>query len=172
MNVIIISIGHPFQVLEEAEDAEGLRASKIRLRELLQVQVLDDSTDETTQIAADRITELKAAGLDIELIHRSDRTGFKAGALEAGLNSCKGEFVLILDADFVPAPDMLRKTIHFFTDPQIGTVGREVCEALMERGVLVKDTHGSTIRFAPPMCITKADADFLLAVLDEAFAGV
>ncbi|MEI9897683.1 MAG: glycosyltransferase [Chthoniobacter sp.] len=86
------------------------------------MQVLDDSTDETTQIAADRIAELQAAGLDIELIHRTDRTGFKAGALEAGLNTCKGEFVLILDADFVPAPDMLRKTIHFFTDPQIGMI--------------------------------------------------
>jgi cellulose synthase/poly-beta-1,6-N-acetylglucosamine synthase-like glycosyltransferase len=91
-------------------------------RELLQVQVLDDSTDETTEIAAKRVAELKAAGLDIELIHRTDRTGFKAGALEAGMASCKGEYVLILDADFVPAPDMLRKTIHFFTDPKIGMI--------------------------------------------------
>jgi cellulose synthase/poly-beta-1,6-N-acetylglucosamine synthase-like glycosyltransferase len=91
-------------------------------RELLQVQVLDDSTDETTEIAANRVVELRAAGLDIELIHRTDRTGYKAGALEAGLQSCKGEFVLILDADFVPAPDMLRKTIHYFTDPQIGMI--------------------------------------------------
>jgi cellulose synthase/poly-beta-1,6-N-acetylglucosamine synthase-like glycosyltransferase len=91
-------------------------------RELLQVQVLDDSTDETTEIAAKRVAELKAAGLDIELIHRTDRTGFKAGALESGMRACKGEFVLILDADFVPAPDMLRKTIHFFTDPKIGMI--------------------------------------------------
>ena len=91
-------------------------------RELLQVQVLDDSTDETTEIAANRIAELQAGGLDIELVHRADRTGYKAGALEAGLRSCKGEFVLILDADFVPAPDMLRKTIHYFTDPQIGMI--------------------------------------------------
>ena len=91
-------------------------------KECLQVQVLDDSTDETTQIAADRVAELKATGLDIELLHRTDRTGFKAGALEAGLRSCKGEYVLILDADFVPAPDMLRKTIHYFTDPKIGMI--------------------------------------------------
>src|SRR6266702_4318354 len=60
-------------------------------REFLQIQVLDDSTDETTEIAARRIAELKAAGLDIELVHRQDRTGFKAGALEAGMISCKGE---------------------------------------------------------------------------------
>src|ERR1700676_3460107 len=88
-------------------------------RDLLQVQVLDDSTDETTEIAAKRVAELKAAGLNIELIHRTDRTGFKAGALEAGLRTCTGEFILILDADFVPAPEMLRKTIHYFTDPKI-----------------------------------------------------
>ena len=91
-------------------------------RELLQVQVLDDSTDETTEIAAKQVAELKAAGIDIELIHRTDRTGFKAGAMEAGMATCTGEFVLILDADFVPAPDMLRKTVHFFTDPKVGMI--------------------------------------------------
>jgi cellulose synthase/poly-beta-1,6-N-acetylglucosamine synthase-like glycosyltransferase len=91
-------------------------------RELLQVQVLDDSTDETTKLAARQVAELKATGLDIELIHRDDRTGFKAGALENGLRTCTGEFVLILDADFVPTPDMLRRTIHYFTDPKIGMI--------------------------------------------------
>ena len=91
-------------------------------RELLQVQVLDDSTDETTSIAAARIETLRAQGLDIELIHRTDRTGFKAGALSNGLQTCQGEFILILDADFVPAPDMLLKTIQFFTDPKVGMI--------------------------------------------------
>jgi hypothetical protein len=91
-------------------------------RELLHVQVLDDSTDETTEIAAKHVAELRATGLDIELIHRDDRTGFKAGALENGLKSCKGEYILILDADFVPAPDMLAKTIHYFTDEEIGMI--------------------------------------------------
>jgi cellulose synthase/poly-beta-1,6-N-acetylglucosamine synthase-like glycosyltransferase len=91
-------------------------------RELLQVQVLDDSTDETTEIAAKCVAELKGHGLDIDLVHRTDRSGFKAGALEAGMDSCTGEFVLILDADFVPAPDMLRKTVHFFTDPKVGMI--------------------------------------------------
>ncbi len=91
-------------------------------RDLLQVQVLDDSTDETVAIARKMIGELKAAGLDIEHVHRTDRTGFKAGALEAGMPSCKGEFVLILDADFVPAPDMLLETIHYFTDPKVGMI--------------------------------------------------
>ncbi len=91
-------------------------------RELLQVQVLDDSTDETTDIAAKQAAELRAQGLDIELVHRSDRAGFKAGALENGLKTCKGEFVLILDADFVPTPDILQRTVHFFTDPKIGMI--------------------------------------------------
>ena len=68
------------------------------------------------------VNELKAAGLDIELIHRADRTGFKAGALENGLKTCRGEYILILDADFVPSPDMLKKTIHFFTDEKIGMI--------------------------------------------------
>jgi cellulose synthase/poly-beta-1,6-N-acetylglucosamine synthase-like glycosyltransferase len=91
-------------------------------RELLQVQVLDDSTDETTKIAEAQIAELKAGGLDIELIHRTDRSGFKAGALENGMKTCTGEYILILDADFVPEPEMLQKTIHFFTDPQVGMI--------------------------------------------------
>ncbi|HZJ14461.1 MAG TPA: glycosyltransferase, partial [Chthoniobacteraceae bacterium] len=91
-------------------------------RELLEVQVLDDSTDETVAVAARCVAELRAAGLDIAHVHRTDRTGFKAGALENGLRSCKGEFVLILDADFVPATDMLRRTVHYFTDPQVGMI--------------------------------------------------
>src|SRR3954470_4169649 len=91
-------------------------------RELLHVQLLDDSTDETTKISAALVEKLKAGGLDIEHVHRTDRTGFKAGALENGLKSCKGEFILILDADFVPNPDMLQKTIHYFTDPKIGMI--------------------------------------------------
>jgi cellulose synthase/poly-beta-1,6-N-acetylglucosamine synthase-like glycosyltransferase len=91
-------------------------------RELLQVQLLDDSTDETVEIAAKQVAELKALGLDIEHIHRKDRTGFKAGAMENGMPTCKGEFILILDADFVPSPDILHRTVHFFTDESIGMI--------------------------------------------------
>jgi cellulose synthase/poly-beta-1,6-N-acetylglucosamine synthase-like glycosyltransferase len=91
-------------------------------RDLLDVQVLDDSTDETTELTARRVVELKALGLDIAHVCRTDRTGFKAGALENGLKTAKGEYILILDADFVPAPDVLRKTIHYFTDEKIGMI--------------------------------------------------
>jgi cellulose synthase/poly-beta-1,6-N-acetylglucosamine synthase-like glycosyltransferase len=91
-------------------------------RDLLDVQVLDDSTDETVELTARRVAELKGLGLDIEHVHRKDRTGFKAGALENGLKTAKGEFILILDADFVPAPDVLKKTIHYFTDERVGMI--------------------------------------------------
>jgi cellulose synthase/poly-beta-1,6-N-acetylglucosamine synthase-like glycosyltransferase len=91
-------------------------------RELLQIQVLDDSTDETRGITEAEVQRLQAAGFDIEHVHRVDRTGFKAGALKGGLDTCKGEFILILDADFVPGPSLLMETIHFFTNPKIGMI--------------------------------------------------
>src|SRR2546423_14086523 len=88
----------------------------------LQIQVLDDSTDDTRELTASCVAELQGRGFNVELIHRTDRTGFKAGALETGLASADSEFVCILDADFVPNPDLLKKTIHFFTDPKIGMI--------------------------------------------------
>jgi cellulose synthase/poly-beta-1,6-N-acetylglucosamine synthase-like glycosyltransferase len=91
-------------------------------RELLQIQVLDDSTDETRGISEAEVERLRAEGFDIEHVHRVDRTGFKAGALAAGLETCKGEYILILDADFVPTTNLLQETIHFFTDPGIGMI--------------------------------------------------
>ncbi|BCX49431.1 cellulose synthase catalytic subunit A2 [Haloferula helveola] len=88
----------------------------------LQIQVLDDSTDETTEICRAGVERLKARGFDAELIHRTDRTGFKAGALENGTRFAKGEYLFILDADFVPNPDVLRKTIDYFADDRIGMI--------------------------------------------------
>ena len=91
-------------------------------RELLDVQVLDDSTDETRELSSKLATALRARGFDIAHIHRTDRTGFKAGALENGLQSAQGEFILILDADFVPTPDVLKRTVHYFSNPRIGMI--------------------------------------------------
>jgi cellulose synthase/poly-beta-1,6-N-acetylglucosamine synthase-like glycosyltransferase len=91
-------------------------------RELLQIQVLDDSTDDTKQLTAHCVEQLRTRGLNVELIQRVDRTGFKAGALETGLETAHGDFVCILDADFVPEPDLLQKTVHFFTDPEVGMI--------------------------------------------------
>jgi cellulose synthase/poly-beta-1,6-N-acetylglucosamine synthase-like glycosyltransferase len=88
----------------------------------LQIQVLDDSTDETVQVARKKVEEWKARGVDIEYIHRTDRTGYKAGALDNGLKTAKGEFVALFDADFVPQPDFLAKTIHHFAGEKVGCV--------------------------------------------------
>ncbi len=91
-------------------------------RERLEVQVLDDSTDETTEICRRKVEEWRRRGLDIKLLHRSERRGFKAGALQDGLRVAEGELIAIFDADFTPEPDVLRKTVHYFTDPQVGLV--------------------------------------------------
>jgi cellulose synthase/poly-beta-1,6-N-acetylglucosamine synthase-like glycosyltransferase len=89
-------------------------------REKLEFQVLDDSTDETVKVAEAVVEKYKAQGFDIHYIHRSDRTGFKAGALENGIRFAKGDLFAIFDADFVPKPDCLRKLVDFFTDPLVG----------------------------------------------------
>jgi len=88
----------------------------------LQIQVLDDSTDETVEVARKKVEEWRAKGVDIEYIHREDRTGYKAGALDFGLKTAKGEFVALFDADFVPQPDFLQKTIHYFGESKVGCV--------------------------------------------------
>ena len=89
-------------------------------RDRIEIQVLDDSTDETVNIARATVANYAAQGFDIHYIHRDDRTGFKAGALENGMKSAKGELIAIFDADFVPKPDFLRKLVHHFTDPIVG----------------------------------------------------
>jgi len=89
-------------------------------RELLDIQVLDDSTDETQQVARACVERHAAQGLPIHYIHRTNREGFKAGALENGLKTAQGEFVAIFDADFIPKPDFLRRTIPYFVDPENG----------------------------------------------------
>ncbi len=91
-------------------------------RDRFEIQLLDDSTDETQMIASTLAEEWRRRGIDIHYIHRKDRSGFKAGALENGLKTARGEFVAIFDADFVPQPDFLQKTIHHFTDPKVGLV--------------------------------------------------
>jgi len=91
-------------------------------RDLLEIQVLDDSTDETQSIARGCVERWRAQGLDVQYVHRKNRQGFKAGALENGLALAKGELVAVFDADFVPGPRFLMQTVQFFTDPRIGMV--------------------------------------------------
>ena len=91
-------------------------------KEKLQIQILDDSTDDTTRICEEEAARLRAQGFDVELLHRTDRTGYKAGALEAATASAKGDYLYILDADFVPPPDVLQRMVHFFTDEKVALI--------------------------------------------------
>jgi len=91
-------------------------------RDRLEIQVLDDSNDETTSVAELAVRRAALQGIDIKYFHRTDRTGYKAGALEAGLRVARGEFIAIFDADFIPTEDFLQRTVHHFTDPKVGMV--------------------------------------------------
>jgi cellulose synthase/poly-beta-1,6-N-acetylglucosamine synthase-like glycosyltransferase len=116
-------------------------------RDRLQIQVLDDSTDETQGICRRKVEELQRSGLDVAYLHRDDRCGFKAGALENGLWHASGELALIFDADFVPPPDTVRRMVHYFSDPTVamvqtrwGHVNRDY-SALTEVQALMLDGH-------------------------------
>jgi cellulose synthase/poly-beta-1,6-N-acetylglucosamine synthase-like glycosyltransferase len=91
-------------------------------RELVEIQVLDDSTDETRSIAELAVQRFAAQGIDIRYFHRADRHGYKAGALEAGLKVARGEFITIFDADFIPSPDFLTRLMPHFAEPAVGMV--------------------------------------------------
>ena len=115
--------------------------------ELLEIQLLDDSTDETTIVASRLVSEYAQAGYPVSYIHRNNRHGFKAGALEAGMASATGEFIAIFDADFAPYPDVIRRMLPYFTDPRVGVVqGRWTWlnrnySALTEVEAIVLDGH-------------------------------
>ncbi len=91
-------------------------------RDRLEVQVLDDSTDETQALVRAHVERLRAAGHDFVYLHRTDRTGYKAGALEEGLRVAKGDLIAIFDADFLPQPDFTRTCVAHFEDPRVGMV--------------------------------------------------
>jgi cellulose synthase/poly-beta-1,6-N-acetylglucosamine synthase-like glycosyltransferase len=91
-------------------------------RDKLEIQVLDDSTDETRSMTERTAAKLRARGYDAVVLRREDRVGFKAGALDYGFQKAKGEFFFILDADFVPPPNILRESIQHFADPKVGMI--------------------------------------------------
>jgi cellulose synthase/poly-beta-1,6-N-acetylglucosamine synthase-like glycosyltransferase len=88
----------------------------------LQIQVLDDSTDETKDVIANKVAEVAARGVNIQHIHRVDRVGYKAGALDAAMDRVEGDFIAIFDADFVPNKDFLQRTMPYFQDENVGVV--------------------------------------------------
>ena len=110
-------------IFNECYVVERLIKSVCRLeypKELLEIQVLDDSTDETAEIAQAIVADMNLRGFDIVYHHRQNRTGYKAGALKEGLKTAKGELVGIFDADFVPHPSFLKESVPYFMDLQVG----------------------------------------------------
>lgn len=89
-------------------------------KDRLQIQIVDDSTDSTSQLIADRIALHQKAGINIQHVQRTKRQGYKAGALKDAMATATGEFIAIFDADFLPEPGLLKKTIHHFSDKQLG----------------------------------------------------
>lgn len=118
-------------------------------RELLEVQVLDDSTDETSDLVAIALRRLQVSGLACQHLRRSTRAGFKAGALRQGLARASGEFIAVLDADFVPRPQFLRALVGAFDDPHVGAVQSRWGHANRDASLLTRvqalllDTHFS-----------------------------
>lgn len=116
---IQLPVYNEMYVVERLIDA----VCKIRYKKnLLQIQVLDDSTDETTRIVEKSVRKYKNLGFDIECINRDNRQGYKAGALNEGLKKATGEIITIFDADFVPPEDFLKDTVDYFSDPEVGIV--------------------------------------------------
>src|SRR5512138_3803606 len=110
-------------VFNEKYTVERLLQAVTRLdypADCLQIQVLDDSTDDTVDLIRKLVEEYKSKGVNIELIHRVDRQGYKAGALANGLQTATGELIAIFDADFVPKPDWLKRTVPSFQNPKLG----------------------------------------------------
>jgi len=91
-------------------------------QERMEIQVLDDSTDETVEISSKKVNELREQGFDIELLYRKNRIGFKAGALDEGLQKAKGKYIAIFDADFIPDPDFLLRTLPYLGNDKVGVV--------------------------------------------------
>ncbi len=112
-------------VYDEAAVVERAVDAACRLdwpRDRLEIQVLDDSDDETTRLAARRVARWRARGVDVRHLRRGSREGYKAGALAHGVERARGDFFLVLDADFVPPPDLLRRLLPSFRDPDVGFV--------------------------------------------------
>lgn len=112
-------------IFNEKYVIERLIDSVVKLdypKDLLEIQILDDSTDETIELTAKKVAHYQNLGFDIKQVRRPERTGFKAGALKYGMESAKGELLAVFDADFLPQPNFLKKTIPHFSDKNIGVV--------------------------------------------------
>ena len=131
-------------VAERAIDA----AVAIRYpREKLHIQIVDDSTDDTSQLISNKVAFHRANGIPIDHVQRNNREGYKAGALKSAMDHTRGEFIAIFDADFVPAPDCLIENIHHFTNPRMGMIQfrwehlNRASSSLTEAQAIMLDAH-------------------------------
>lgn len=121
--------------------------------DLLQIQIVDDSTDDTQTLIADRVAFHQAKGIDIQHVRRADRSGYKAGALKEAMESATGEFIAIFDADFLPEPGLLKENVHHFTDAQLAMVQfrwehlNRNSSRLTETQAMMLDAHFSLEQF-------------------------
>lgn len=122
-NVPFVTVQLPmFNEMYVAERIIDYVAKQEYPKDRFEIHVLDDSTDETVGIVAAKVAALKAEGFNIEHIHRVNRQGYKAGALQEAMPLAKGDFIAIFDADFTPRTDFLRSTMAYFEDPKVGIV--------------------------------------------------
>jgi len=122
---VLPSVTVQLPIFNERYVVEGLLDAVARIdypRHLLEIQVLDDSTDDTRSLVTKRVARLREEGLDIVHLHRTDRVGYKAGALEAGLRRARGELICVFDADFLPPTTILYRMLPHFADPRTGMV--------------------------------------------------
>lgn len=149
----------------EADVAERLIDACARLdypKRRLEIQVLDDSTDETTGIVERRVNHWQKEGIDIVHIHRTDRTGYKAGALQNGLRLARGDYIAIFDADFVPPADFLRRMMPQFDDSDVGAVQARWGHINQDHSLLTKlQAFGLDAHFAIEQRIRQETGCFL-----------
>jgi len=131
-------------------------------KEKLEIQILDDSTDETTALVLQKIESLRHLNLIIHLIHRENRVGYKAGALAHGFQLATGEFIAIFDADFIPPPDFLKKTLPYFQNEQVGVVQTRWGHINKDYSLLTRlQAFGLDAHFSIEQCARNAAGSFI-----------
>lgn len=131
-------------------------------KEHLQIQILDDSTDETSAIVLRKVESLRPLNLNITVVHREHRLGYKAGALEHGLALASGEFIAIFDADFIPTPDFLKKTLPYFEDESVGVVQTRWGHLNRDYSILTQlQAFGLDAHFSVEQCARNSSGSFI-----------
>jgi cellulose synthase/poly-beta-1,6-N-acetylglucosamine synthase-like glycosyltransferase len=162
-------------IFNEKYTVERLLRAVTRLdypAECVQIQVLDDSTDDTYDLVARLVEDYKSRGVNIELIHRVDRKGYKAGALNNGLKTATGELIAIFDADFVPKPDWLKRTVPCFQNPKLGCLQTRWGHTNQQYNSLTRaEAMGIDGHFIIEQTVRSKNGFFLISMAPLAYGG-